>query len=234
MLRFQLFLIRSGIFRLGKPFVSLLSKVSWFIKLAAWISRNKNIPLNDFPATPNYQKRYTLYQYLIDHIVRDQPATYLEMGVADGETFRWWLTHLPHPGSRFYGFDTFEGLPEDWGSNKKGSFSNRGIVPIFDDPRYQLYKGLFQETLPPFLANANLSSQIKIVLMDADLYSSTLFSLTSLAPHLRPGDLLIFDEFFAPQHEFRAWYDFQQAYTHIKLELIAVANNYTFTAFKVI
>ncbi|MBS1664307.1 MAG: hypothetical protein JST68_24895 [Bacteroidetes bacterium] len=233
MLRLQLFLIRSGAFRLGRPFVSLFSKLSWFLRLAHWISQNKKIPFNDFPTTPDYQKRYKLYQYLIDQFIRDLPTTYIEMGVADGETFHWWLAQLSHPDSRFYGFDTFEGLPEDWGSNKKGSFSNQGAVPVFDDKRYQLYKGLFQETLPRFLKTySNL--QKKIILLDADLYSSTLFTLTSLARHLRTDDILIFDEFFAPQHEFRAWQDFQQAYSTIKLELIAAANNYTFVAFRVI
>ena len=31
--------------------------------------------------------------------------------------------------------------------------------------------------------------------MDADLYSATLFTLTSFAPFLKKGDIILFDEF---------------------------------------
>ena len=70
-------------------------------------------------------------------------------------------------------------------------------------------------------------------MMDADLYSATLYALTSLAPYLKPGDIIFFDEFVVPTHEFKAFLDFTQSY-YIKLELIAAANNYYFTAFKVV
>ncbi len=48
--------------------------------------------------------------------------------------------------------------------------------------------------------------------MDADLYSSTLFALTSMAPFLREGDIIPFDEFNIPNHEFAAWSDFVRSY----------------------
>ena len=68
--------------------------------------------------------------------------------------------------------------------------------------------------------------------MDADLYSATLYALTSLAPYLKKGDIIFFDEFVVPTHEFKAYSDFIQSY-YINLELIAAANNYYFVAFKV-
>lgn len=232
MLQLQLFLLRTGIFKIGRPFTGLLSKLFWFIRLADWVSANKDIPFNDFPTRPEYAKRYQLYEYLLKEHLGARAIVYLELGVADGETFGWWIERLRHPDSRFYGFDTFEGLPEDWGTHKKGSFSNQGKIPVFNDERYFLYKGLFQETLPPFLADLT-DNHPKLILLDADLYSSTLFALTALAPRLRTGDILLFDEFFSPQHEFRAFHDFLQAYTRVKLKLIAAANNYNFTAFLV-
>ncbi|HQV01287.1 MAG TPA: hypothetical protein PLO59_09015, partial [Bacteroidia bacterium] len=64
-----------------------------------------------------------------------------------------------------------------------------------------------------------------------DLYSSTLYVLTSLAPHLKSGDILIFDEFSVPKHEFLAYTNFIQSY-YLQFELIAAANNYFFTAFR--
>ena len=69
-------------------------------------------------------------------------------------------------------------------------------------------------------------------MMDADLYSSTLYVLSSLAPYLKSGDIIFFDEFAVPTHEFRAYLDFTESY-YIDLELIGAANNYYFAAFRV-
>jgi hypothetical protein len=69
-------------------------------------------------------------------------------------------------------------------------------------------------------------------MLDADLFSSTLFTLTSLAPFLKKGDIILFDEFVVPTHEYLAYQQFIESY-YIKLELIGVANNYYFVAFKV-
>lgn len=69
-------------------------------------------------------------------------------------------------------------------------------------------------------------------MLDADLYSATLYVLTSLAPFLQKGDIIFFDEFAVPTHEFKAYYEFVQAF-YPNIELIAAANNYYFAAFKV-
>jgi O-methyltransferase len=251
MLQLRLLLLRSGIYKIARPFTGLLSKITWFIRFADWVRANRNIPYNDYPTKPDYNKRYALFTWLLEEfhgaadtgnaLGRDTvfnaaatgPIAYLEFGVADGETFGWWLKKLTHPAARFYGFDTFAGLPEDWGIHKKGSFSNEGKIPAFDDDRCRLYKGLFQETLQPFLKTF-ANDQPKLILLDADLYSSTLFVLTTLAPFLNNGDILVFDEFDSPRHEFRALADFTQAYPQIHLKPVAAANNYTFVAFQVI
>jgi len=70
---------------------------------------------------------------------------------------------------------------------------------------------MFQDTLPRFLRDFARNKRL-VLHLDADLYSSTLFVLTSVASLLRPGDLLPFDEFAAPAHEFRAFDDFVKAF----------------------
>ena len=59
-------------------------------------------------------------------------------------------------------------------------------LPRFDDPRVRLVKGWFNDTLPPFLREFRPHPTL-ILHLDADLYSSTIFVLRQMKPHLRPG-----------------------------------------------
>jgi hypothetical protein len=155
---------------------------------------------------------------------------YLEFGVAAGNSFKWWAEHNGNPKSQFHGFDTFEGLPEDWGVFKAGDMSTGSKFPDIKDERVTFHKGLFQKTLPGFIQKANWS-QRKVIHMDADLYSSTLYVLTMLAPYLKKDDVVMFDEYTVPRHEFLAFKNFVESY-YLEFELIAAANNYFFCAFK--
>ena len=47
---------------------------------------------------------------------------------------------------------------------------------------------------------------------DSDLYSSTLYVMTRCHDLLRPGSIVIFDEFASVMHELRAWEDYCAAY----------------------
>jgi hypothetical protein len=157
---------------------------------------------------PTFPKRFELYGSLIVHERLDGPIDYLEFGVFRGASLRWWVEHVGHPGATFTGFDTFEGLPEDWSHTglPKGTFSAGGQIPDIPDPRCRFEKGLFQDTLLPFIERHDLSRRL-VVHMDADLYGATLFVLLHLLPRMKPGDLLIFDEFHDYTDEFRAYED---------------------------
>jgi O-methyltransferase len=61
--------------------------------------------------------------------------------------------------------------------------------------------------------------------MDADLFSSTLFALTNLANYLKRGDVIIFDEFNVPNHEYFAFKMFSDSF-YIRTRLLAAVNNY--------
>lgn len=201
-------------------------------KFSAWVNKNKKITYNDFPAKWDYNKRFSLYEWIIQNEnLENQVINYIEFGVAQGHSFRWFVQHNTNAQSKFYGFDTFTGLPEDFGMYKKGMFSTNNQVPVIGDTRVKFFQGLFQQTVPGFLTELNKNNR-NVIMMDADIYSATLFVLTSLAPYLKKDDIIFFDEFAVPTHEFKAFYEFIQSYP-VNLKLLAAASNYYFTAFKV-
>lgn len=205
-----------------KPMETALLYLAYLGRFTAWCSRS---------SAPDFgrgkQARYLLYQHVSQTLVDPQrPIQYLEFGVFKGDSIRWWVREHAHPDSTFVGFDTFTGLAEQWGARAVGTFSTQGDVPDIDDPRCSFEIGLFQETLPSFLRQAPPSIDRAIFHLDADLYSSTLFVLTQLGPRLRPGDILIFDEFSSVLHEFRALDDWAAAYP-CRYEVLATANDCT-------
>ncbi|MBC7424159.1 MAG: class I SAM-dependent methyltransferase [Ferruginibacter sp.] len=217
---------------LVEPFSGFLLNLAYLSKQSKWISQQKNIAYNDFfSGDRSRDKRFGLYAYLNKEYIKDAPINYLEFGVANGVSFYWWLNHHLHKESAFFGFDTFSGLPEDYGPFKKGEMSNGNEVLKTDDKRAAFYQGLFQQTLPGFLKTFT-NKKLTVIHIDADLYSSTLFTLTSFAPHLKKGDIIFFDEFCVPTHEFLAVKNFTESY-YINLTPIAASNNFLFTAFQV-
>lgn len=203
------------------------------VGLSRWISLQAKSPFNDF-YTPGRdgKKREQLYkQVILDQHLEGQPIDYLEFGVASGGSFFWWLRENNHPDSRFYGFDTFEGLPEDWGLGfRKGDMSSG--MPELNDQRAVFIKGLFQDSLPPFLREYKNPGRKKIIHLDADLFSSTLFALASLSPFLKPGDILLFDEFNVPNHEYFAFKIFSESF-YIRTRLLGAVNNYHQVALRI-
>lgn len=224
--------IKLQLHRLFNPFLGLLLNLVYLAKFSKWAAENKKVAFNDFFSKWDYNKRYPLYNWVMDKEVLTGPINYLEFGVAAGHSFNWFMGKNTHNESRFYGFDTFDGLPEDWGPFKKGAFGNNSTMPLIKDFRGKFYKGLFQQTLPGFLGELD-NSRRNVLMMDADLWSATLYALSTLASYLKNGDIIFFDEFVVPTHEFKAFVDFTQSF-YIHLELIAASNNYYFAAFKVV
>lgn len=225
-------LLKIRIHKILNPITEPLLTLLYLSKLSKWISENPAPQFNDFYSPQwNYGKRYELYKHLFEtQSLENKQINYLEFGVANGDSFKWWVQNNTHPQSRFCGFDTFEGLPEDWTLFKAGAM--KAPIPNLTDPRASFYKGLFQDTLPTFLKNTPPTQALNIIHLDADLYSSTLYTLAALSEHLQPNDIVLFDEFAVPRHEFLAFLNYTQSH-YKKMELIAAANNYMFCAFKI-
>ena len=172
--------------------------------------------------------RIAMYQFVNREILRNEAIEYLEFGVNTGRSIRAWAGINTHPESRFVGFDTFEGLPENWdrlrGTYAKSHFDQQGRLPQIDDRRVEFVKGLFQHTLPGFLRTFTPRHRI-VVHNDSDLYSSTLYLLTQLDPLLVPGAIVMFDEFFSSSHEFQAFFDYSRAYYRKTRVVASVASN---------
>lgn len=127
----------------------------------------------------------------------------LEFGVRFGNTIRQ-LASLTE--QKIYGFDSFEGLPEVWHHEPKGSYTTRGEIPKVPS-HVQLIQGWFDQTLPEFLKHHE--GPVRLLNVDCDIYSSTKTVLDELAPRIIPGSVIVFDEYIGNEHwredEFKAF-----------------------------
>ena len=130
----------------------------------------------------------------------------LEFGVAGGVSTRI-IAKNAEPRT-VHGFDSFEGLPSDWTGTheQKGRFTQSGKLPRV--PRnVMLHKGWFDATLPGFLKSN--PGPVSFINVDCDAYDSSKYVLDQLADRIRPGTIVMFDEYYNypnwREHEFKAW-----------------------------
>lgn len=125
---------------------------------------------------------------------------FLEFGVAEGKSINR-MAELA-PDRQFHGFDSFEGLPENWTrSCPKGKFAC-DFDSLVWQPNVKIHKGWFSDTLPRFP-----TPKLAGIHIDCDLGSSTRTVFTLLEKQiLQDKPLLLFDEFYRysayRQHEF--------------------------------
>jgi hypothetical protein len=159
---------------------------------------------------------------------RRQPL-YLEFGASSGDNIRYWATLLTGDQCRFVGFDSFEGLPENWTkSYPKGTFTRNGQIPQVDDSRVSFVKGWFHETVPHYAPPAH---DVLIVNIDSDLYSSATCVLSALRDSITPGTYVYFDEFNVVHDELRAFDEFI-AETGMRFRCVGASSNLNHVAFQ--
>lgn len=158
--------------------------------------------------------RFQNLEYAVSKIKID--GFVLEFGVHTGSTINFISNHLPN--DIVYGFDSFEGLPEDWNIslNKKYNKHKRGYFAVDELPtvnnNVKLLKGFFNQSLKPWIDQYQ-PKQIKFLHIDSDLYSSAIYVLQTLNNLIVPGTIVVFDEFYPwgrkryetwEEHEYRA------------------------------
>lgn len=158
----------------------------------------------------------TLQSTMMDETTGMQPWA-VEFGVGGAHSLRMIAEVMP-----VIGFDSFLGLPEDWRpSHRKGHFGDSTIPK--DVVGATIVPGWFSDTVPDY----DWPEHIALIHFDADLYSSTVIALESIGWSIKPGCILVFDEFFGYDDDFKgtmpgeqqAWWEFVDA-TGIEYEVI--------------
>ena len=146
----------------------------------------------------------------LDHVLNSleliRNGLWLEFGVHTGGTIA--KIAAARGNARVFGFDSFEGLPEDWRPAEglgKGTFALNQIPKAPDGAEFVV--GWFNQTLPKF----HFNDAVTLVHIDCDLYSSARCALEAVRPHLIPGSIIVFDELLGyadfKKHEMLALYE---------------------------
>lgn len=197
----------------------------WPVRYSQLVDRVNKYPLvrrwlNENNGVKEVKSREEIFNFLQDNFFHDEAIDYLEFGVYHGTSIRNWSLINKNPESRFFGFDTFTGLPEDWGKIRSGSYDAEGRLPTLPDQRVRFVKGLFQDTLRNFLITFERYNRM-FIYIDCDLYNSTLFVLTVLDSILKKNDIIYFDEFSNVLHEFSAFKNYTESYKRKLTPLMA-------------
>ena len=153
------------------------------------------IPTKDFKSTGIERKKHLQAVCKLPVI----EGEILEFGVFQGKTIK----HIANafPNKIIWGFDSFEGLPEDWILNDNEDIPLRpaGYFALPELPEVpanvKLVKGFFDQSLPKWLKE-NPIQQISILHIDCDLYSSTATVFDLLNYFIKKDTIIIFDELY--------------------------------------
>jgi Methyltransferase domain len=145
-----------------------------------------------------FKSRLRLYRDVLPPAPFGEQDLFLEFGVFKGDSINR-LAELRRD-VRWYGFDSFEGLPDAWGKGaRKGYFDLKGVAPPVHD-NVTLIKGLFEKSLPDFVKQHG-QQKIAFLHIDSDIYSAAKTIFDNIGPLLGPGCIIVFDEFF----NYRGW-----------------------------
>jgi hypothetical protein len=138
---------------------------------------------------------------------------YMEFGCAGGSTFGLayrYAARTGHP-ARLWAVDSFQGLPrsndprdshplwqEGYFNTSLDEFIEICAMRGIPRSRFETVQGFYADTLSPSSpAFGQLPKNIAFAFIDCDLYTSTKSVLDFLAPRLKHGMLIAFDDYFA-------------------------------------
>ena len=192
-------------------------------KLKSVIGKHTFIPL---VSTEELHPKYKMAcDFLIEKIGKNQIGDYLEFGVSHGSSMS--IMHRALKDSnigqtRLFGFDSFEGMPsfaanEDHGQWKPGEFASpleatkdfltsKGV----DWSRTFLTKGWFSDTLTPDFVVKHQIKKASLIMVDCDIYTSSVQALDFCKPLIKDTAIIIFDDWVEEEGfgEYQAWKEF--------------------------
>jgi hypothetical protein len=194
-----------------------------YVQLGHWMRAH------GFDASTRMIDRTAVFDSISEPLA-DKEVLYLEYGVYQGASLRYWSSALRNPSAQLHAFDSFLGLPETFDSltHPMGLFDTGGSPPEIDDSRIVYHIGWFDQTVPVFEVPAH--KQL-VVTLDADLYSSTKLVLDHLRFHIKPGTILYFDDMSRLEHEPAAFSDYLQESGQV-FEIAAVDETLNCAAFR--
>lgn len=111
---------------------------------------------------------FTVLDIALDNVSLE--GLYLEMGVFAGSSINYIASKKTN--KTIHGFDSFEGLPEDWVRGDTKMF-NKGFFAINQFPavalNVKLHKGWFQDSLPLFKQKVLMNQSIAFMHIDCDI-----------------------------------------------------------------
>jgi len=160
------------------------------------------------PRTMGFSGKQQLMEFALSKVALK--GMLAEFGVFQGESINHIAGRLKD-GATIFGFDSFEGLKEDWSGYDltKGTFSLGGQLPPVR-VNVELITGWFDETLPRFLTQH--PGNFAFIHVDCDTYEATRTLFKAAGERVAPGTVIVFDEYFGYPGwrvgEWKAWQEF--------------------------
>lgn len=190
-----------------KDCISILDQLLMYVLHPGLYTETEKFISTHLQGAEQFLTGTSLIDYALTHRDNSGNGLVCEFGVGNGSSITYIARQLPT--DNVYGFDSFNGLPEDWHSRiRQGAYATNKLPRV---PRnVALIKGLFQDTLPTFVESHQ--GKCTFVHIDCDLYSSTKTIFQYLQQRLGPGTIIVFDEFFNypgwENGEYKAFHEF--------------------------
>lgn len=180
----------------------MLNGVYKHVRFASWFTGLRKL----FVYTPREEFIKTVMEYIA---MTKLDGDYLEFGVFMGRSFvpaYHFAQRNNLKAMRFYGFDSFEGLPAIKGTDEGGEFREGQYSLSLDQfkeliskrgvrlDKVNLVKGWYEKVLNGDTRQRLSTKKAAFVFIDCDLYESTVPVLNFIMDYLQSGTVIAFDD----------------------------------------